>query len=183
MGNCYLIHEPNRPGPHHWNGMGGQDSFWGYFVSVWAFRSWCDCFDEKLAQTQQFQPLAQKGQQWCEPKTPTEAQCWNSAIQMHIATPDFTQQNQQKINACFNAVQELPDHFYNLQVWKELKKRIYPPRFVCIATGHLPGGKNGKRFGTKWNIAVTNAERPDECYFNGSLLKLQLFNAVILSVR
>jgi hypothetical protein len=35
---------------------------------------------------------------------------------MYIATPDFTQQNQQKINACFNAVQELPDHFYNLQV-------------------------------------------------------------------
>jgi hypothetical protein len=34
---------------------------------------------------------------------------------MHIAASDYTQQNQQKINTCFNAVQELPDYFYNQQ--------------------------------------------------------------------
>ena len=51
----------------------------------------CDCFDAKITQAQQFQPLAEKGQQWGESKTLAGAQPRNRPIQVHASTEDYTQ--------------------------------------------------------------------------------------------
>jgi hypothetical protein len=46
-----------------------------------------------------------------------------------------------------------------MQKIRPLKKNICPVRFARLATDHLPGEKNGSGIGTRFYIAVTNANK------------------------
>jgi len=46
-----------------------------------------------------------------------------------------------------------------MQKIRPLKKNTCPARFARLATGHLLGEKNGSGIGTRFYIAVTNANK------------------------
>ena len=66
---------------------------------------------------------------------------------------------------------------------KGVKKADLPTKVCVHCNRPFTWRKKWEKVWDEVKYCSDKCRKADDCYFNGSLLKLQLFNAVILSVR